>query len=269
MYKFGADPELFIYDPVTTRFVSSHNLVMGTKTDPFLVKDGATQVDGVSAEFNITPSETVEEFSGRIESVKSSMLKMVRDRSGSNSYTLRAVPVAYFEPDYFATLPEEARALGCQPDFNAYTNQQNMPPTTTEPFRTGSGHIHVGDYDYKGNFSYDVRSRVKQLDYTIFPVSLLWDKDQKRRELYGKPGAFRYKPYGFEYRVLSNKWVGSVELQKWVFEATKRAMELLDEGEHLFDNEAPETTYDHSYLISYLQMLIDDYGFPKLEVVNV
>jgi hypothetical protein len=266
LYKFGADPELFIYNPVENVFVSSHNLVLGDKDKPFLVKDGATQVDGVSAEFNIEAASTVEEFSERIESVKSTMLTMIRGREGANHYRLKAVPVAYFEPDYFASLPEETRALGCQPDFNAYTGKQNHPPATTEPFRTGSGHIHVGDYDWKGNYSQDVRNRVKQLDYTIYPLSLLWDKDQKRRELYGKPGAFRFKSYGFEYRVLSNKWVGSVELQRWVFLATQRAMELYDLGEHLFDEVAPATSFDHDYLLKYRDMLATEYQFPELKV---
>jgi hypothetical protein len=266
MYKFGADPELFIFNPVTNKFVSSHDLVLGDKQTPFLVKDGATQVDGVSAEFNITPATTAEEFSGRIESVKSTMLTMIRSREGNKHLRLKAVPVAYFDEKYFLSLPEEARALGCQPDFNAYTGEQNSPPGTKETFRTGSGHIHVGDYDWKGDYKQDVRNRVKQLDYTIFPLSLIWDTEQKRRELYGAPGAFRYKPYGFEYRVLSNRWVDDVKLQKWIFKSTERAMELYDQGEHLFDDTPPESHYDRNYLLSYADMLVKEWGFPELEV---
>jgi hypothetical protein len=266
MTKFGADPELFVYDPINCIYVSSHNLVKGDKRAPFAIEDGATQVDGVSAEFNITPSETAEEFSRRIESVKNGMLKMIRGNKGAEHYVLRATPVAYFNADYFSTLPEETRALGCEPDFNAYTGEQNDPPGTTEPFRTGSGHVHVGDYEWKGDYKQDTRNRVKQLDYTLYPLSLLWDKDLKRRELYGKPGAFRYKPYGFEYRVLSNKWVGSTNLQKWIMLATKRAMDLFDEGEHLYDDVAPETTYQHDYLLNYANMLVQDFKFPELRV---
>jgi hypothetical protein len=227
MRKLGADPELFIFNPVDNKYVSSHNLVLGDKINPFLVKDGATQVDGVSAEFNITPAETAEEFSERIESVKSTLLTMIRSKDGNKHLRLKATPVAYFDEDYFLTLPEEARALGCMPDFNAYTGKQNIPPGTTETFRTGSGHVHVGDYEWKGDYEQDVRNRVKQLDYTIYPLSLIWDCDMKRRELYGMPGAFRYKSYGFEYRVLSNRWVDNVKLQKWLFKAVSRSIRCL------------------------------------------
>ena len=265
-YTIGADPELFIFDPRDEKYLSSHNLIEGTKEDPFKVMCGATQVDGVSAEFNIDPCENSGQFVNKIYTVMDVLKKMIDVKSNSNHLVLKAVPVAYFDVDYFNSLPEEARLLGCTPDFNAYTGKQNEPPITSECFRTGSGHVHVGGFQLSNNYEEDIKNRVKQLDYTLYPISLIWDKDQKRRELYGKPGAFRYKPYGFEYRVLSNKWVGNEELQKWVFEATKRAMELYDQGEELYDHTPPEDGYEYEYIESYSDMLVREYDFPDLKV---
>lgn len=69
MYTLGADPELFIIDTTTGNCVSSHNLIEGTKENPFKVMCGATQVDGVSAEFNIDPCENSGQFVNKIYTV--------------------------------------------------------------------------------------------------------------------------------------------------------------------------------------------------------
>ena len=58
---------------------------------------------------------------------------------------------------------------------------------------------------------------MKQLDWYLGAWSLKMDPDPTRRLLYGKAGACRYKPYGVEYRVLSNFWLTTKErrLQVW------------------------------------------------------
>lgn len=260
-YTIGADPETFIRDEATGKFVSSHDLVLGDKEAPYHVENGATQVDGVSAEFNINPTTNAQQFSNYIESVKDQMLSMIRTKLPTAS--LVCAPVATFDKEYFEALPEETKALGCTPDWDAYKNKKNIPPFTEEPFRTGSGHIHIG-YERERGDELDVCNRMKQLDYILYPISLLWDDEQKRRTLYGKPGAFRYKPYGAEYRVLSNKWVGDTDLQKWVFNSTVHAMKLYDAGEELYDNIPPDASYERSYLLSYHKAMVEEYGLPSL-----
>lgn len=264
-YTIGCDPELFAYNTSSEKFISAHPYVKGTKENPFPVGDGATQLDGVAAEFNIFPCRTVEQFVARIRSVKQDMEEMFYNPD----IELRAEPVAWFNEEYFNLLPDKVKELGCMPDFNAYTREVNDPPVTDKPFRTGSGHIHVGyntDDITRSSYDVGVMNRVKQLDYTLYPLSLLWDSSQERRELYGAPGAFRFKPYGFEYRVLSNKWVDDTLLQEWVFKATVRAMQLYDEGHYLYEDIPPifgdEITKGD--LIEYHDMLTKDYNFTSL-----
>lgn len=223
----GADPELFVKKNGV--YVSGHNLIEGTKDKPFKVPFGAVQVDGMALEFNIDPASTQEEFLHNIKSVKKTLKKMVPD------YELVALPVADFDPEYFANeVPPEAKVLGCDPDYNAWTGKINEPPKADAPFRTASGHIHIGwtegaDVNDPYHFS-DCMTLVRQLDYTLGMYSLLWDKDNRRRNLYGQAGAFRPKPYGVEYRVMSNMWLNSEALIKWVFRTAVRSTEALANG---------------------------------------
>ena len=62
------------------------------------------------------------------------------------------------------------------------------------------------------------------MDLFLGCPSIILDKDNKRRELYGKAGAYRNKPYGVEYRTLSNFWLTSSKLMQWVYKRTAFAL---------------------------------------------
>lgn len=227
----GADPELFLQNPNSGEFFSAHGYVKGTKYEPHKVDRGAVQLDGTAAEFNIDPSRTADEFVGNIRTVMDQLAHMVRP----SGYKLSAVPVADFDPTYFRDhIPMEQKVLGCDPDYDAWELEPNKTPNADVTFRTGSGHVHIGwgkDFDCYSPDHFLLCAEVsRQLDYYLGIWSLLWDTDNRRRELYGKAGAFRPKPYGMEYRVLSNAWLRSEILQRWVFAACKAAMEDLDGG---------------------------------------
>jgi hypothetical protein len=90
--------------------------------------------------------------------------------------------------------------------------------------RTASGHLHIGlekDADIT-NEAHQLKyaTLAKHLDLFLGLRSLEWDKDTKRRQLYGNPGAVRFKPYGVEYRVLSNAWLKREELVRFVYRQT-------------------------------------------------
>lgn len=225
----GADPELFLQNPNSGEFISASDhsclaRIPGTKYEPFKVPHGAVQIDGTALEFNIDPATNVDEFIGYIKDVRKTLTEMVP------GYNVVAEPVARFEPTYFKfEVPSSAQELGCNPDYNGWTEEVNpRPDSDGEPMRTGAGHIHIGwgegfDVEDKNHFKLCCKV-ARQLDYYLGVYSLLWDKDCTRRKLYGKAGAFRPKTYGVEYRVLSNRWLQSDSLMRWVYNTVQCAM---------------------------------------------
>jgi hypothetical protein len=153
--------------------------------------------------------------------------------------------VANYDPDYFMwEVPAIAQELGCNPDFNGWTNATNpRPEPLGKPMRTASGHVHIGwtdgqDVEDKDHFLYCSKI-ARQMDYYLGINSLRWDKDATRRQLYGKAGAFRPKPYGMEYRVLSNRWLDSDDLMAWVYNTIQVGMSDAEDGffaEDRFEN---------------------------------
>jgi hypothetical protein len=225
----GADPEFFVRGK-NGEYVSGHIFECGTKDKPMETDHGSVQVDGVALEVNVKPASGRDDFIRNIRAVLGD-LRHVVDRVDPD-VDIVAVPTVHFGLQRLRHLPEWVSALGCTPDFNAYTRRVNPRPDAELPFRTGSGHVHLG---FTSNAQVRERSYfnrccriVRSLDYYLGLPSLLWDQDTERRQLYGQAGAFRPKPYGLEYRVLSNAWLNSDDLMGRVFEGTLRAYKDAD-----------------------------------------
>ena len=58
--------------------------------------------------------------------------------------------------------------------------------------------------------------------------SVLMDEGEMRKQLYGKAGCFRPKPYGVEYRTLSNFWIFKKKHIEWVWRNTARALKAVE-----------------------------------------
>lgn len=209
-FLFGADPEFFLKDTKTGLHVSAAGLIPGTKDAPHKVEGGAIQVDGMAAEFNIDPVDNFADFNSNINKV----LKAMRDIVPSH-LEFDFSPAVIFNEEIFDNAPDDAKILGCTPDYNAWTGDLNPPPADPDnPYlRTASGHLHIGwcqDADI-GDAQHKINCEdlVKQCDWYLGAWSVKMDDDATRRRLYGKAGAYRPKPYGVEYRVLSNFWLSS------------------------------------------------------------
>lgn len=228
-FLIGCDPEVFVRKGKL--FQSAHKLIPGDKKNPFKVNKGAVQVDGMALEFNIDPAATSTEFCINVQTVLDQMIKMVP------GYEVVISPVAHFTEDVMKAQPPEALELGCDPDYNAWTGLPNIKPNANRPMRTASGHVHIGWTKNEDITDPDLIGRAyaaaRQMDFYLGLPSLFYDDDQERREMYGKGGCCRVKPYGVEYRTLSNAWLKSERLMTWVFNNAQKGMQELVSGNNL------------------------------------
>ncbi len=227
----GADPEIFLQKNGIPH--SAHGLIPGTKKEPFKVDKGAVQIDGTATEFNIEPAMNAAEFVHNTQTVMKCLEAMIPPE-----YRLHIAASVRYAQDHFDMLPVEAKELGCDPDFNAYTKKANPRPNNKTTLRTAAGHVHIGwrkrirDVHEPAHFSKGC-ILVKQLDWFLGVPSLFLDPDKERRSMYGAAGAFRPKPYGCEYRVLSNFWVKSPAHMEWVYNQTLLAVKELLAGNEM------------------------------------
>jgi len=254
----GCDPECFVKR--NGQFVSAYGLIKGDKKNPFAVPYGAVQVDGMALEFNIDPAKNEDEFLFNVQEVFATLKQMVPE------YQVVATPVADFDINYLMAQPVEALELGCDPDYNAWSTAANERPDGDRPMRTASGHVHIG---WTQNADKDSpvhqgmgQAAVKQMDFFLGLPSLLYDNDTRRRSMYGKAGACRFKSYGVEYRTLSNAWLNSEKLIKWVFNNTKIGMERLMSGEMLYEKYGDIQDIINSSDVRAANTIINDANIP-------
>lgn len=233
MFTIGADPEFFIAKSGVV--IPAHGAVPGTKEEPHKVEDGAIQVDGLALEVNIepvplsgNPSNAVL-FSNRVAKVVAIAKAKAEETVGRVSVFTGSYND--FGKEVIDALPETAKELGCDPDWNAYTLKPNERPDGDVTYRVVGGHIHIGwdrdqpvdDPDYIAICA----NLVKVLDCFVgIPMKVI-DGEERRRQMYGKAGAFRPKPYGVEYRSPSNFWITSASRRKAVYEMVNAAVQKL------------------------------------------
>lgn len=225
----GSDPELMGID-LSTGVIGSFAGKLGADkwNKKYVTDDVRIQEDNVMIEFDINPHGTFEDFNKNmidgVDICKQQAAEVGMDIAlGVCSHT--------FSPQELASFHESAFVFGCEPDFNALTGMRNPKPASADPgLRTAGGHIHIG-YD---GFTTVTDSNQKVMgvmcDYFLGLPSLLLDKDDKRRELYGKAGSCRFKPYGIEYRTLSNFWTTEEKLRRWAWDQAMKATKLIEEG---------------------------------------
>lgn len=219
-FTIGADPEVFVSKGGVP--VSAYGMIKGDKRNPFKVAQGAVQVDGMALEYNIDPAHTEEEFLNNLEVVKNQLKDMIGDAEFCDDISV------HFDEKYLESQPPEAKELGCDPDYNAYTKDFNPTPDGSTNLRTVGGHVHVGGFFVEDADDPQQRDNAAKLacllDEEVGVYSTLWDKDDERRSLYGVAGSFRPKTYGMEYRTMSNKWTTDKRLASFVYRGVERAL---------------------------------------------
>lgn len=228
MFTIGADPEFFL-----SRFgkhVSAIGMIGGSKDQPRpLEREGfGILEDNVAVEFNIAPAHNHQEFIDNIQYVMRELRNTLPPDMEFNKDAS-----AIFDKEQL--LDPKAQEFGCEPDFNAWTRAVNPRPCAADAaLRSAGGHIHIG---VEGVDKYQL---IRAMDVFAGVPSLKLDNSPeaaRRRQLYGKAGACRLKPYGAEYRTLSNFWIFSPKLIQWAYDATARAVAFVKAG-NVIDDEA-------------------------------
>lgn len=224
LIDLGADPEVFLRDKKSGNFISAIGLIPGDKYSPFPVSDNghAIQVDNVTAEITVPPSNKPEVLMRDIKFALSKVKEYIPKHleiviQGSAVFTAEQLR------------HPAANHFGCDPDFNAYTGQENPKPNSKTLNRSAGAHLHclLKNLDPK-RFPEFIRT----LDLFLGVPSVILDDDKQRRKLYGKAGAFRFTNYGgksgVEYRVLSNFWIKNQSSVNWVYSNVDAAINFMN-----------------------------------------
>jgi len=233
-FTIGTDPEFFMREKETKKFISSVPHIKGTKHDPEKLPCGAgLQKDNVAVEFASVPADSE---AALVQSVRSAFMDIMTKLP--EGHELVAVPSACFEDDQLRD--EEALEFGCDPDYDAYERSMNSTPFCEDyTFRSCGGHIHLGHvkgqpYEFLLD-PYGKLDTVLMMDAVLGTVSVVLDSSEdsvKRRELYGKAGCHRPTDYGVEYRVLSNFWLKSPQLVMLMYRLSADVLRIMEEHDY-------------------------------------
>jgi hypothetical protein len=227
--RLGCDPEVFLLNQ-DAELVSAIGKIGGNKYSPLQIhglKKGFTlQEDNVALEFGIPPAGSCASFVKHIETVMKEGLSKVPGHAFSQLSCAKFPKKELMHP--------AAQVFGCEPDYNAWTGEENPKPQAPDPtLRSAGGHVHI-------ETELDKNEVGKACDLFLgIPAMLMDAGGEERRQLYGKPGSVRYKPYGVEYRTLSNFWIFKPKYIRWVWNQTARALQFVKDGQEV--PEAVET----------------------------
>lgn len=220
----GTDFECFVADE-NNEIISAEGHIPGTKWEPYLFEEGnefsSVQLDNVLAEGTIVPAKSEDEFVNGINKTIGFMNSLIKPKN----LHLVAFPSFCLNERHLQT--EAAKTFGCDPDFNVWLQDINPKPKADDPtLRSAGGHIHIG---YSDPNQYVNEFIIKAMDLFVGVPSVIMEPENKRKELYGKAGAFRMKGYGVEYRTVSNFYLESEKLVRWAYRNTISAINFLNE----------------------------------------
>lgn len=222
--SLGADPEVFVKDGV------------GSNIPAFTFLDSKRSNrqcywDGHQAEFTIPPVSTSQEAIEEIKIGLQSILNAARIVDPQAQLDYRCLIETPCEE--LCKLPYKFIDFGCNPSLNIYNTRIIRLNPRKVPVRVAGCHIHIGLRDFSNTeCEWYVFRKIKSLDESILPLSialLQGLENPQRRELYGKPGEYRVKSYGIEYRTLSSTVLIDPRIIKAMFDIVHKFPEdLLD-----------------------------------------
>ena len=229
--SFGCDPEVFLVnkngDVIGCEWVVPDDGLRANKYGASSDRPPIVVRDGVQAELHIASTACRATFSNSLSRSIATLEYWAR-RDGASISLNQVVNVKKSE---LSKLSDGARIVGCAPSLSIYGDPPPNVDGSAYPGRSAGGHIHLGYNTPKGADKLEVAEDiVAMLDVFVGNTSVLLDRDKKaaeRRELYGRAGEFRLKPYGLEYRTLSNFWLHSPHLVTLILGLCDTAVSLV------------------------------------------
>lgn len=232
----GADPEILLLDRNTGNHRAVVGLVGGTKEKPIPIvgmeshfpAGAAMQEDNVMLEFNTVPAVDSETFQQNVRLTVECL----------DHYVLQPLGLSYSSKCYGEYSDRElaspqAQQFGCSPDMDAYLGgpAKAVLPAEVGRQRFAGGHVHLG---YSNPAEVPEFVIVQLCDAFLGLAEVRFTRGRygqgPRRQTYGTAGRYRPKPYGVEYRTLSNSWLWDYDLQQHIAGNAFYLAGLLDEG---------------------------------------
>jgi hypothetical protein len=236
LLKVGADAETFLWNPVIGSARAVVGLLGGTKQNPKPVPSLGVgfmvQEDNVMAEFNIPPATTAEEFVANVDKMWNYLGGFFKEKH--QLILLPDAAVAFVEDELES---EQAKVMGCEPDYGVWHRAVNSPPDIKKMnnWRCAGFHIHAsylfdGEVPTTSKHLTQIETLIKLQDVFVScqliaispPTS---QTETLRRGYYGNAGAFRLCSYGHEYRTVSGSVLQNPQLWPILFTGTQRAID--------------------------------------------
>jgi hypothetical protein len=233
-HLLGGDPEVFIRDRKTGGIVPSCGRIGGLKGAGVPISEtGGYKVkaleDNVAVEFNFAPFS--DQYTG------ADCVRTICDRGNEWLKTrgYEMVPICEHEFTESQLSTPKAQVFGCDPDFVAYDTSDQL--RTVDALVVGNhrfcgGHLHFG---FENPDKIPHAALAILIDMFVGLPSLIFDQQSRRRKWYGLAGLYRPKPYGLEYRTMSNWWL-RVENFDYMHRMFRECFQLM----HCFDNQPQE-----------------------------
>lgn len=210
----GADPEWFVKtDAGVIQTVCGK--VGGTKENPIPMKNGfAYHEDNVVIELSVPSRKSIRTATEAIHNGRQQLSEVLAEKG------------LYFQDDRDTVIfpldrlqDSQAQQFGCEADYDAYTGgkaRSNIPDFGRARF--AGGHLHIGAEFNCPKFIVAMfmdlalcyQPGLKNVSMGQVAVNTLnryaSPEYNTRSHWYGKPGIYRPKPYGIEYRTLNNRW---------------------------------------------------------------
>lgn len=242
----GSDPEYGAIDSTGTPR-SVVDFLPGTKQEPFDLNDFVScQVDNVGAECCIPPCKNEEEFVNYMTMAKNLTEQKLREMNPD----LSLVSVSSQKYSMEELNSPTAQMFGCDPSYCVYTQDRSPRPSPEEVgnLRSFGFHIHVGFKIEEGVDQFELIDKlIRAMDIQLGVPSILIDRDEDRRKIYGNAGDLRFRRIEdiliIEYRTLGGFMHSSEDLLRFVYRQTIKAVEMVNNWQDEYENVGEKIRY--------------------------